>query len=248
MLHKTHSVNFAYRVDDNDGMMCPMSTTTVAAEVRQRVLRSRDRFWRPEDFAGSPEAVAQALSRMVRTGELRRVRRGLYWRGSPTRLGMAPPPLGRLAGEVVTGPGSGPAGWSAALVLGLSTQVARREAIAVPARAPRDPGPVHFVSRAAATKRRDERLRPTEVALFEVLRDWDRLVEVPASDAVDRIARLAETGEVRLDRLARASATEPPRARERFRRLLGAIGHPEMADAVRPARSASVHRDMVLAG
>jgi hypothetical protein len=245
---RTDPVNFAYRVDDNEGTMCPMSSTTVAAEVRERVLRSRDRFWRPEDFEASPEAVAQALSRMVRTGELRRVRRGLYWRGSPTRLGMAPPPLRRLTGEVVTGPGSGPAGSSAALVLGLSTQVARREAIAVPARAPRDLGPVHFVSRAAATKRRDERLRPLEVALLEVLRDWDRVVEVPVSDAFDRIARLAETGKVRLDRLARASATEPPRARERLRRLLDGIGHPEMADAVRPARSASVHRDRVLAG
>ena len=225
-----------------------MNTTTIAAEVRERILRSRDRFWRPEDFDGSPEAVAQALSRLERTGELRRVRRGLYWRGSPTRLGMAPPPPGRLAGEVMHGPGSGPAGWSASLALGLSTQVARREAIAVPACAPRSPNAVHFVSRAAATKRRDERLRPTEVALFEVLRDWDRLVEVPATDAVDRIARLAESGEVRLDRLARASATEPPRARERLRRLLGAIGHPEVAEAVRPARSASVHRDLMLAG
>lgn len=228
--------------------MSTMSTTTVTGEVRERVLRSRERFWRPEDFTGSPEAVAQALSRLARAGELRRIRRGLYWRGSPTRLGMAPPPPERLAGEVGAGPGSGPAGWSAALALGLSTQVARHEAIAVPARAPRSPRPVHFVSRAAATKRRDERLRPAEVALFEVLRDWDHLVEVPTADAVGRIARLADTGEVRLDRLARASATEPPRVRERFRRLLGAIGHPETADAVRPARSESVHHDLALTG
>ena len=47
-------------------------------------------------------------------------------------LGMAPPPPGRLAGAVVGGTGSGPAGWSAALALGLSTQVARREVVAVP--------------------------------------------------------------------------------------------------------------------
>lgn len=225
-----------------------MSTSTVAAEVRERVLRSRERFWRPEDFEGSPEAVAQALSRLSRGGELRRVRRGLYWRGAPTRLGMAPPPPERLGGEVVAGPGRGPAGWSAALALGLSTQVARREAIAVPARAPRSSGPVHFVSRAAATKRRDERLRPAEVALFEVLRDWDHLVEVPMVDAVDRIARLADAGEVRLERLARASATEPPRVRERLRRLLGAMGRPDMASTVRPARSESVRHDLALTG
>ena len=137
-----------------------MSTTSVAPEVRKRVLSSRDRFWRPEDFDGSPDAVAQALSRMARSGEVRRVRRGLYWRGTPTRLGMAPPPPGRLAKAVVGGTGSGPAGWSAALALGLSTQVARREAVAVPGRSPRSPGSVHYVSRAASTKRRERAAAP----------------------------------------------------------------------------------------
>jgi hypothetical protein len=228
--------------------MSTMSTTNVAPEVRKRVLTSRDRFWRPEDFAGSPDAVAQALSRMARSGEVRRVRRGLYWRGAPTRLGMAPPPPGRLARAVVGGTGSGPAGWSAALALGLSTQVPRREVVAVPGRSPRSPGSVHYVSRAASTKRRDERLRPTEVALLEVLRNWDGLVEIPAAEAVARIERLADSGAVRLDRIARASETEPPRVRERLRRLLVALGRPDMTNIVRPARSESVRRDMALAG
>lgn len=221
-----------------------MSTSTVAAEVRRRVSGSRNRFWRPEDFAGSPGAVAQSLSRAVKTGDLRRIRRGLYWRGMGTRLGMAPPSIGGLANEVAAGPGNGPAGHSAALALGLSTQVARRDVIAVPARAPRDSGLVHFVSRAASTKRRDERLRPAEVALFEVLRDWDLLVDVPASDAVARLAGLTEAGELRLDRLARAAATEPPRVRERLRGLFCAIGHPEMMVVVQPARSRPARRDI----
>jgi len=119
---------------------------------------------------------------------------------------------------------------------------------AVPGRAPRSPGPVHYVSRAASTKRRDERLRPAEVALFEVLRDWNALVEVSTHDAVDRIARLADNGTVRLDRLARASETEPPRVRERLRRLFGALGRPALLDTVRPARSESVHHDLALTG
>ena len=228
--------------------MSTMSTTSVAPEIRKRVFASRDRFWRPEDFDGSPDAVAQTLSRMTRTGDLRRVRRGLYWRGTPTRLGMAPPPLDRLAGEIVGGTGTGPSGWSAALALGFSTQVTRREAIAVPGRAPRSPGPVHYVSRAASTKRRDERLRPLEVALFEVLRDWNAIVEVSTHDAVDRIAHLADNGTVRLDRLARGSETEPPRVRERLRRLFGALGRPALADTVRPPRSESVHNDLALTG
>ena len=225
-----------------------MSTTSVAPEVRKRILGSRDRFWRPEDFDGSPDAVAQALSRMARSGEVRRVRRGLYWRGAPTRLGMAPPPAGRLASAVTGGTGSGPAGWSAALALGLSTQVARREAIAVPGRSPRSPGSIRYVSRAASTKRRDERLRPTEVALLEVLRDWEGLVEVPAADAVARIEHLASDGTLRLDRVARASATEPPRVRERLRHLLATLGRAELTEVVRAARSESVRNDLALAG
>jgi hypothetical protein len=104
------------------------------------------------------------------------------------------------------------------------------------------------VSRAASTKRRDERLRPAEVALLEVLRDWDTLVELPVHDAVERIGRVIETGAVRVDRLVRASATEPPRVRERLRRLLGAIGLPAVADAVRPARSDSVRHDLAVTG
>lgn len=225
-----------------------MSTTKVAPEVRKHILASRDRFWRPEDFDGSPDAVTQALSRLARAGELRRVRRGLYWRGAATRLGMAPPPPGRLSGEVAGGPGIGPTGLSAASALGLSTQVARREAIAVPGRPPRSLGPVRYVSRAASAKRRDERLRPAEVALLEVLRDWDGLVEVPPGDAVERIARLVSNGAIRLDRVARASATEPPRVRERLRRLFVALDRPDMIGTVRPARSEPVRDDLALAG
>lgn len=224
--------------------MLAMSDTTLAPEVRKRILSSRDHFWRPEDFDGSPEAVSQTLSRLVRAGELRRVRRGLYWRGAPTRLGMAPPPLDRLADEVAGGPGTGPAGWSAALSLGLSTQVPRRETVAVPGRAPRDPGAVHFVSRAASTMRRDHRLRPAEVAVLEVLRDWDSLVEVSTHDAVERIERLADSGGVRIDRLVRASPTEPPRVRERLRRLLCALGLSTSAAAIPPARSETVRHDL----
>lgn len=226
--------------------MPTMSEVSVAIEVRNRVLPSRDHFWRPEDFDASPDAVAKTLSRLEKSGELRRIRRGLYWRGTPTRLGMAPPPPARLAREVLGGAGIGPAGWSAALALGLSTQVPRRETVAVPGRAPRNPGTINFVSRAASTKRREERLCPAEVALLEVLRDWNGLVELP--DAVDRIGRLVDTKDLRLDRLARASATEPPRVRERLRHLLAALGRSDSARVVRPARSDSVRHDLALAG
>ncbi len=225
-----------------------MTDTSVAPAIRKKVTSSRDRFWRPSDFDGSPEAIAKTLSRLTRAGDLRRVRRGLYWRGTPTRLGMAPPPPARLAKEVVGSPGIGPAGLSAALALGLATQVPRYDTIAVPGRVPRNPGAVRLVSRAASTKRHSEKLRPAEVALLEVLRDWSALVELPVPDAAARIARLLNAGDIRVDKLVRASETEPPRVRERLRRLLADVGKPDVADAVPPARSRSIHRSLTIAG
>jgi hypothetical protein len=45
-----------------------------------------------------------------------------------------------------------------------------------------------------------------------------------------------------------ASATEPPRVRERLRSLLGALGQQNSAILVRPARSESLRHDLALAG
>jgi hypothetical protein len=162
---------------------------------------------------------------------------------------MAPPPPDRLAREVAGRPtGTGPAGISAALALGLSTQVPRQDTIAVPTRAPRNPAGVRFVSRAASTKRRAERLSPAEVALLEVLRAWDVLVEIPADEAASRITHLVDSGAIRADRLARAAATEPPIVREGLRDLLGSVGRTEEAATVPRARSKSVRSRMGLAG
>lgn len=214
-----------------------METKTIAGEVRRRVLRSRSRFWRPEDFSGSSEAVSQALSRLARAGKLRRMRRGLYWRGVPTPLGMSAPPVERVIESVSATTGSGPSGWSAALALGLATQVPRRTTVAIATRVPRDLRGVRFVSRSACTGRRDERLSPIEVGLLEVLRDWDRLVELSNADALGRISDLAEAGAIRFERLARASATEPPLVREHLRELLVELDLTEEASRVHRARS-----------
>ncbi|GBE21014.1 MAG TPA: hypothetical protein ENH00_14940 [Actinobacteria bacterium] len=214
-----------------------MNAMSVAARVRSSVLASRERVWKPEDFPGAPLAVAKALSRLEKAGELRRIRRGLYWRGALTPLGMAPPSATRLTKELVGTRGVGPGEGSAALALGLSTHVPRTTTIAVPGRVPASPvGTVRFVSRSASTKRLDERLRPAEVALVESLRDWDRYVEAPESEAYARIGRLIEDGEIRVERVAAASGTEPARVRSRLRALLSALGFNDAADRVPPPR------------
>lgn len=215
-----------------------MATVPVATDARNAVLASRDRFWKPEDFSGAPLSVAKALSRLEKAGELRRIRRGLYWRGVVTPLGMAPPSAMKLTKELVGTRGVGPAEGSAALALGLSTHVPRRVTVAAPGRVPVSPiETVRLVSRSASTKRLDERLRPAEVALLEVLRDWDRYVAEPASEAFGRLGRLIEDGAIRVERVVAASETEPARSRSRLRSLLRALGFDDLAESVAPARN-----------
>lgn len=160
------------------------------------------------------------------------MRRGLYWRGTKTPLGMAAPSPERLIAELVPGPGIGPAGLSAANALRLSTQVPRRVCIAVPDRAPSDTDTVAFVSRAARTGRIESGLNPTEVALLEVLDGWVNLVEVDPIRATQQVVALLRSGTVRVDRLADAATTEPGQARARFRALLNASARPDLAKRV----------------
>lgn len=213
---------------------------SVAGIARSAILRSGERFWRPTDFNGSPAAVAVALSRLRREGELRHVRRGLYWRGRKTLLGMAPPRPELVARQLAGTVGVGPSGLSAASTLGLSTQVPSRVIVAVPTRPPTDPSGIRFVDRSGREGRTKAGLRPSEIALLEVLEDPKRFIEVDDDEATARLRALFETGEVDAARLSRAAPDEPARVRENLRSLLRRIGKSDFAVAVPGRRSALV--------
>jgi hypothetical protein len=199
---------------------------------RQRILASRHRFWRPTELSGPASTVQHLLAALTDDGELRRVRRGLYWRGVKTPLGMSPPPTDDLLHALVPGAGVGPAGMSAANALRLSTQVPRAAEVAVPQRAPAEGGMLRFVSRAARTARLAAGLRPAEVALLEVLDSWDRVVEIPQAEAWARLVAMLKSGATRPERLAQAGRTEPGAARARLRQLLEASGYAELSERV----------------
>lgn len=201
-------------------------------EEREQILRSRNRFWRTDDLSTSGSTKQHLLADLVDEGGLRRIRRGLYWRGAESPLGMAPPPTDALIAEIAPGPGVGPAGLYAANLLRLSTQVPRRAEIAVPARAPESLGSIRFVARPARSARIRAALTPTEVALLEVLGTWESAIELPPADAWARLLELLASGAVRADRLARAGRTEPASVRARLRRLLQAHGRGDLADQV----------------
>jgi hypothetical protein len=67
----------------------PASRLSIAVAIRNRVTAARKaRVWTPEDFAdlGQRTAVDQALHRLVATGNMRRIARGLYDLPSTNRL------------------------------------------------------------------------------------------------------------------------------------------------------------------
>lgn len=220
---------------------------SIAATVRRRICRSRERFWRAEDFESeSRGAVLRVLSRLAHEGELRHVRHGLYWRGRQTLLGMSPPSTEALLGAIVGDVGVGPASASAALALGLSAQHPRRDIVAVPGRVPRSmPENVDVRTRQGRRGRVMERLSWCEVGMLEVLDEWAGVIDMPREEAVEELLRWLSSGRVRPDRLARAGRSEPARVREGLRGLLVRAGFPKEAELVPLALTPGV-RDRAL--
>ena len=132
---------------------------------------------------------------------------------------MSLPAIDDIALEV-GGPGSGPAGISAAHWLGLTTQVPATFVAAVPTRAPKGWGSVRFSQRPFGRRLRD--LRPTEVALIEVLRAGPAVVERPWVSLGATVAALVDSGALRPEVLDEQVREEPHRdTRSRWRELVG---------------------------
>lgn len=205
---------------------------TGADAARRSILDSRNRFWRTTDIGTAPSTAQRLLADLVARGELRHIRRGLYWRGVKTPLGMAPPSPPVLAVELAGAQCIGPAGLSAANELRLSTQVPRYADFALVGRPPAIDGVVRFVDRSARRGRAEHELAPTEVAALEVLDSWDRVIETAPDEAMDRLSDLLSTGRIDALRLVRASATEPGPTRARLRHLLKRIGRSDLAAGV----------------
>ncbi len=219
-------------------MVNVVASQSVARSVRRKVHRTTDRFWHVEDFAQDPKAVELELGRLVTDGELERVRRGVYWRGSRTQFGMTvAPPLDAVRKIVGEGEAIGAAEWYATNLLGFSTQVSPVPVIAVSRRTPTGVPDVRLVSRASRTGRRTAHLNNREVTVLEALDGWDKYVELDAEAAIERFLHILGDPDVRVERLVAASRTESSRARERLRFLLERAGRWTDAAKVGQARS-----------
>lgn len=170
---------------------------STAQEVRDHIETSPVRaFISTAEIPGPRRAVECEMSRLAAGGEVVRVRKGLYWKGPKTRVGMPLPRPAEVALEV-TGVGSGPAEISAAHALRLTTQVPSVEVVAVPGRIPAPIRGVRFVSR--SVERRFLGLRPTEIALLETLRAGPSVIEVSWARVGEIAKSLERSGEIRAD-------------------------------------------------
>ena len=211
---------------------------STAEEVRRRILGSRDRLWRIEEFEGSVDAVQSELRRLVKAKELEHLRRGIYWRGHRTPFGRAvaseAQALRKLLGSHVA---IGASGWHATNLLGLSTQVSPVEVLAITGRPPSGFSRLKLIDRSRRYERREQRLSDLEITILEALEGWDRYVEESPRRAQQRFIELLGREEVRIDRLVSAAKSEPAIVRERLRRLLAEGGWGTEADHIQRARS-----------
>lgn len=217
-----------------------MQPDSVAAKVRAKIRRGgNDRFWTPADFdaLADPQQIDRALSRIASQGELRKVRRGLYWHGRATAFGMSRPSTADTVAAIVGTRGVGPAGLSAANDLGLTTQVPALDNVAVPHRVPRPVGSVRFADRSGRPGRYVADLGWVEVALLEVLDGWHQVVEVDEATARNQLVELIRSGSLRLDKLARAARDEPAPVRHRLKDLLSDAGYDVIGAAIPGPRS-----------
>ncbi len=102
--------------------------------VRDRIENGGESLWRLEDFRDLPfEAVAQALSRMTRSGQIERLSKGVYYRHRETAFGKSRPNPATMQTLAANRAKVYPAGIAAANLLGFTTQTAACSEVATTA-------------------------------------------------------------------------------------------------------------------
>jgi hypothetical protein len=197
-----------------------MAESISKAIERKLTALSTQSFVRASDFEalGSRAAIETTLSRLCRRGELERLEKGLYWKGSHTRFGSTKPNSLALALELTRHRAGGPSGATAAYALSLSTQIPAKMEIAIVGTRPagRASFDVSYVMRSNPLR---ATLTPEEIALLELAREGFSRVEVGKSEFRRRLSELIVQKRIVPKRLAGAAAGEPMAVRKALRQL-----------------------------
>lgn len=192
----------------------------VTASVRQRIDTGGERVWRLEDFRDLPfEAVAQALSRLARTGTLERLSKGVYYRTRQTAFGLSRPNPATIQILAAKHKPIFPSGLAAANLLGFTSQTGRRNEVSTSAGSlPRKLVGQDTVIHARRPQAWNS-LSPEDASLLDFLRGGGETSELSPEKTIQTTLALAgDKG--RFERLLKVADTEPPRVRA----MLGAIG------------------------
>lgn len=187
--------------------------TSPAAAIRATPVSA---FVRVASLPGTPAAARKAASRAAHEGEIVPIRKGLYYRGRRTRYGMTRPRVEEIVREVLGGRGVGPAGYSAARVWGVTTQIPSTLEVATL----RGVDPVSGVKQVLRRNLARVDLNEKEIALLELLRAPDVYVEAGWVALIGKVRESLNTGEIREDALRTALPGERNAAvRSNFERL-----------------------------
>lgn len=197
---------------------------SVANAIRSRILRGgTDRLWTYADFPNvDRHPLAATLSRLAKSGELTRVRRGVYYRPGKTIFGVSKPDPNALTDAVLRARGEPvmPSGIGAYNRFGLTTQASGVVSRATLTRIPENsvPGVRFFAAVRPLDKQKG--IRAEERTALDALRDITRIPDAHPAGVLRRIGALVRAGDLDFTRLARYAEAEPPRVRA----LLGALG------------------------
>lgn len=193
---------------------------SAARVIRTRIDRGGERLWRLEDFRDLPTtAVAQALSRMARSGQIERLSKGTYYRARGTAFGKSRPNPVSIRQLAARSTPLFPSGTAAANMLGFTTQAARRTELSTTASSV--PRKLVGADTVVHTRRPHTwiGLSEADAAFLDLLRHSARTSELPPGETRRRaLALLSERG--RFERLVGIAESEPPRVRA----MLGALG------------------------
>lgn len=199
-----------------------------AAKIRKRILSSQNRFWEADEFQGSRRVISKSLGRLADSGDITRLRRGLYWRGP-----QDPDPeqtLNRLTGC----PAIGPAAESAIAVL-LGEPPPHPIQLAIPERAPTGAPPsMAVIDRSSHWARRYRRLNRWEVALLEMLDFYPKAEPSHQKKLSESLSDLVSDSPDRFrpSKLAAAAETESASVRAGLIALFNEIGEQKRASSI----------------
>lgn len=208
-------------IQESNGRRQPSAADLVRAHFRH----TPGSLIRATDLVGAtPAAVSKALARLAEQGEIRRMRKGVYYMPKSTLLGESRPSEPALIQKLLEHRAR-PTGLTAANLLGLTSQLpARAEYVAYATAVPLGLESTRLRLR---PRERAVDLAPRDAALLEVIRDRGRHSELGAEESYTQVQAILLDGDhARRQRLRDTALLEPPRVRAILGALMATAGLP----------------------